>query len=331
MQSLKRAAITAVGHYTPPDIYDNKFFESYLETNDAWIQARTGIRERRYLKEGATSDMAVIAARNCLEHRGLKPEEVDCILVATVTPDMLFPATANIIQGKLGATRAWSYDMNAACSSFLYALNAGTRFIETGFCKNVLVVGADKMTAIVDYDDRNTCILFGDAAGAVLLEPIEDESYGLLDFDLKTDPAGLPYLYQTAGGSLHPPTHETVDARQHFIRQEGKIVFKAAVPGMAEAAASIMRRNNLNADDVRWLVPHQANLRIIVATAEWMGLPMDQVMVNIDRYGNTTSATLPLCLSEWWEMGKIQKGDNLILVTFGAGYTYGGALVRWAF
>lgn len=331
MQSLKRAAITAVGHYTPPDIHDNKFFESYLETNDAWIQARTGIRERRYLKKGATSDMAVIAARNCLEHRGMKPDEVDCILVATVTPDMLFPATGNIIQGKLGATRAWSFDMNAACSSFLYALNVATRFIETGFCRNVLVVGADKMTAIVDYDDRNTCILFGDAAGAVLLEPIEDESYGLLDFDLKTDPAGLPYLYQTAGGSLHPPTHETVDARQHFIRQEGKIVFKAAVPGMAEAAATIMRRNNLKTEDIRWLVPHQANLRIITATAEWMGLPMDQVMVNIDRYGNTTSATLPLCLSEWWEMGKIQKGDNLILVTFGAGYTYGGSLVRWAF
>lgn len=331
MQLLKRAAITAVGHYAPPDVYDNQYFEKYLDTNDQWIRDRTGIRERRYLKEGATSDMALIAARTCLDRRGLSPDELDCIIVATVTPDMPFPATANILQGKLGATRAWGFDMNAACSSFLYALSVGTRFIETGACRNVLVVGADKMTAIVDYDDRNTCILFGDAAGVVLLEPIEDESVGIMDFSLKVDPAGVPFLYQTAGGSLRPASHKTVDERLHFIRQEGKTVFKAAVPGMADAASSILQRNDMKPEDVRWLVPHQANLRIISATAEWMGLPMEQVMVNIDRYGNTTSATLPLCLSEWWEKGELRKGDNVVLVTFGAGYTYGGALVRWAY
>jgi len=331
MQPLKRAAITSVGHYAPPDVYDNKFFESYLDTSDQWIRERTGIRERRYLKEGGTSEMAVLAAKGCLERRGMDPREVECIVMATVTPDMPFPATANIVQGKLGATNAWGFDMNAACSSFLYALGVGTRMVESGACRNVLVVGADKMTAITDYEDRNTCILFGDAAGAVLVEPIDDESLGILDVDLHTDPSGIPFLYQTAGGSLRPASHETVDQRLHFVRQEGKVVFKAAVPGMAEAAASIMRRNSLAASDIRWLVPHQANLRIITATAEWMGLPMEQVMVNIDRYGNTTSATLPLCLSEWWEKGELKRGDNVVLVTFGAGYTFGGALVRWAY
>jgi 3-oxoacyl-[acyl-carrier-protein] synthase-3 len=320
-----------VGHYVPPDIYDNAYFESYLETNDKWIRERTGIQERRVLKEGGTSELAVPAINLCLERRGIGAEEIDCIVMATVTPDMLFPSTASIIQGKIGATKAWGFDLEAACSSFLYALNVGTRLVESGAHDKVLVVGADKMTSISDYQDRNTCILFGDGGGAVLIEAIEDESVGLIDFALKSDPSGGCNLYMAAGGSLLPPSHETVDKRQHFIYQDGKTVFKAAVPGMADAAETIMRRNDLTADDIRWLVPHQANLRIISATAEWMGLSMDKVMVNIQKYGNTTSATLPICLSEWWEQGLIQKGDGLVLVTFGAGYTYGGAYVKWAY
>jgi 3-oxoacyl-[acyl-carrier-protein] synthase-3 len=331
MKALRRAAITSVGHYVPPDIYDNAYFESYLETNDKWIRERTGIQERRVLKEGGTSELAVPAINLCLERRGIGAEEIDCIVMATVTPDMLFPSTASIIQGKIGATKAWGFDLEAACSSFLYALNVGTRLVESGAHDKVLVVGADKMTAITDYQDRNTCILFGDGGGAVLIEAIEDESVGLIDFALKSDPSGGCNLYMAAGGSLLPPSHETVDKRQHFIYQDGKTVFKAAVPGMADAAETIMRRNNLTADDIRWLVPHQANLRIISATAEWMGLSMDKVMVNIQKYGNTTSATLPICLSEWWEQGLIQKGDGIVLVTFGAGYTYGGAYVKWAY
>jgi 3-oxoacyl-[acyl-carrier-protein] synthase-3 len=331
MKALRRAAITSVGHYVPPDIYDNAYFESYLETNDKWIRERTGIQERRVLKEGGTSELAVPAINLCLERRGIGAEEIDCIVMATVTPDMLFPSTASIIQGKIGATKAWGFDLEAACSSFLYALNVGTRLVESGAHDKVLVVGADKMTAITDYQDRNTCILFGDGGGAVLIEAIEDESVGLIDFALKSDPSGGCNLYMAAGGSLLPPSHETVDKRQHFIYQDGKTVFKAAVPGMADAAETIMRRNNLTADDIRWLVPHQANLRIISATAEWMGLPMEKVMVNIQKYGNTTSATLPICLSEWWEQGLIQKGDGIVLVTFGAGYTYGGAYVKWAY
>jgi 3-oxoacyl-[acyl-carrier-protein] synthase-3 len=331
MKALRRAAITSVGHYVPPDIYDNAYFESYLDTNDKWIRERTGIEERRVLKEGGTSELAVPAINLCLERRGIGAEEIDCIVMATVTPDMLFPSTASIIQGKIGATKAWGFDLEAACSSFLYALNVGTRLVESGAHDKVLVVGADKMTSISDYQDRNTCILFGDGGGAVLIEAIEDESVGLIDFALKSDPSGGCNLYMAAGGSLLPPSHETVDKRQHFIYQDGKTVFKAAVPGMADAAETIMRRNDLTADDIRWLVPHQANLRIISATAEWMGLSMDKVMVNIQKYGNTTSATLPICLSEWWEQGLIQKGDGLVLVTFGAGYTYGGAYVKWAY
>ncbi|MEP7218226.1 MAG: beta-ketoacyl-ACP synthase III [Bacteroidota bacterium] len=331
MKSLKRAAITSVGHYLPPDIYDNKFFESYLDTSDQWIRERTGIQERRVLKEGGTSDMAVPAIEMCLNRRGITAEEIECIVVATVTPDMLFPSTASLIQGKIGAKKAWGFDLEAACSSFLYALNVATRLIESGAHTKVLVVGADKMTAITDYQDRNTCVLFGDGAGAVLLEPIEDESLGLIDFDLKTDSTCGKFLYMPAGGSLLPPSIETVTNRQHYVIQDGKTVFKAAVPGMADAAESMMRRNNLSPDDIRWLVPHQANLRIISATAERMGLPMEKVMVNIHKYGNTTSATLPICLSEWWEQGLLDKGDSIVLVTFGAGYTYGGGYIKWAY
>lgn len=330
MTSLKRAAITSVGHYVPPDVFDNHYFEAFLETNDEWIRTRTGIVERRFLKNGATSDMALEAAKVCLDRRGLAPEDVECIIVATVTPDMTFPSTESVLQGKLGAVNAWGFDVEAACSSFLYALNAGTRFIESGAHRNVLVVGSDKMSSIVDMEDRNTAVLFGDGAGAVLLEPSEDESVGIMDFYLRVDPSGGPNLYMPAGGSALPPSAETVARRQHYVVQDGKTVFKSAVPGMQEAAECIMKRNHLTADDIRWLVPHQANMRIISATAERMGLSMEKVMVNIDKYGNTTSGTLPICLSEWWESGQLSKGDGLVLVTFGAGYTYGGAYVKWA-
>lgn len=331
MTNLKRAAITSVGHFVPPDIYDNAFFESYLDTSDLWIRERTGISERRVLKEGATSDLAAPAILNCLERRGIGVDEIELIIVATVTPDMMFPATACVVQDKIGATNAWGFDVSAACSAFLFALNIGAKYIESGTHSKVIVVGADKMSAITDMSDRNTAILFGDAGGAVLLEPIEDESLGLLDFELHTDGSGGRFLYMSGGGSLNPATAETVAQGMHYIHQDGKAVFKVAVVGMADVSESIMRRNNLTSDDVRWLVPHQANLRIIAATAERMGLSMDQVMVNIQRYGNTTAATIPLCLSEWWEQGLINKGDGLVLATFGAGYTWGAGYLRWAY
>ncbi len=331
MQQLRRSAITSVGFHVPADVYDNHYFEEFLETNDQWIRDRTGIVERRFAKSGATSDLAVPAARQCLERRGITPEEVECIVVATVTPDMFFPSTACVVQEKLGAKNAWGFDLSGACSAFLFALATASKFIETGTHRNVLVIGADKMSSIMDFTDRNTAILFGDGAGAVLLEAIDDESLGLIDFELHTDGSGGRYLYMPAGGSARPASAETVAAGEHYIIQDGRTVFKAAVPGMAEIAESMMRRNAITSADIRWLVPHQANLRIISATAERMGLPMDRVMVNIDRYGNTTAGTIPICLAEWWERGDIVRGDGLILVTFGAGYTWGGGYVRWAY
>ncbi len=327
----KRAIITSVGHYVPPDAYDNHYFEEFLDTNDQWIRERTGIVERRFAKEGATSDLAVPAIRTCLERRGVSPEEIDCIVVATVTPDMFFPSTACVIQRKIGASKAWGFDLSGACSGFLFALVTGAQFIESGMHRKVLVVGADKMSSILDFEDRNTCILFGDGAGAVLLEPSEEEGYGLLDFDLHIDGAGEPYLHMRGGGSLNPPTTDTVANKMHYVFQDGRAVFKEAVIGMAEVAENIMKKNDLAAEDVRWLVPHQANLRIIKATADRMGLSMDRVMVNIDRYGNTTAGTLPICLSEWWENGELAKGDNVVLATFGAGYTWGSGWLRWAY
>jgi 3-oxoacyl-[acyl-carrier-protein] synthase-3 len=331
MTKLKRAAITSVGHFVPPDVYDNHYFESFLDTTDEWIRERTGIVERRFLKEGATSDLAVPAIRQCLERRGIGADEIDLIVVATVTPDMFFPSTACVIQDKIGARNAWGFDISAACSAFLFALNIGSKYIETGVHKKVLIVGADKMSAIVNFNDRNTAILFGDGAGVVLLEAIEDESLGLIDFELHTDGSGGRYLYMAAGGSQNPATNETIANSMHYISQDGKAVFKVAVVGMADVSESIMRRNNLGANDVRWLVPHQANLRIISATADRMGLPMDRVMVNINRYGNTTAGTIPICLSEWWENGLIDKGDGIVLATFGAGYTWGAGYLRWAY
>ncbi len=301
-----------------------------VDTSDEWIRTRTGIVERRILEKGATSDLCVKAIEHLLSNRTIDPTEIEVIIVATVTPDMLFPATACIVQDKIGAGKAWGFDLSAACSGFLYALTVGAQLIESGTYSKVIVVGGDKMSSIVDYTDRNNCILFGDAAGAVLLEPSDDPEYGLIDHKLYCDGSGGAYLYMKGGGSLYPASHETVDKRMHFIYQDGKAVFKVAVIGMAEVSAEIIERNNLTAEDIAWLVPHQANMRIIDATAERMGLDRSKVMINIDKYGNTTAATIPLCLSEWWHCGRLRRGQNIVLASFGAGYTWGAVLIKWS-
>lgn len=328
--TTRRAAITAVGHYVPGKVLTNAELEKMVDTNDEWIRTRTGISERRILEQGATSDLAVGAIQSMLAHRKMEATEIDIIIVATVTPDMFFPATACLVQDKIGASKAWGFDLSAACSGFIYALVVGAQFIESGAANKVVVVGADKMSSITDYTDRNTCILFGDAGGAVLLEPSDDASFGILDHRLYSDGSGGAYLHMKGGGSLNPPTHETIDKRMHYIFQDGKAVFKVAVKGMADVSAEIMERNNLKADDVSWLVPHQANLRIVDATADRMGIDRSKVMINIDKYGNTTAATIPLCLSEWWLAGKLKKGQNIVLSSFGAGYTWGATLVKWS-
>ncbi len=333
MQSQNKkinAAITGVGMYVPEKILDNKYFESIVETNDEWIVSRTGIRERRVMENGATSDMAIKACEDLLKTTKVKPEEIDIIIVATVTPDMFFPATACLVQEKIGATKAWGFDLSAACSGFLFALQTGASFIESGTYKKVIVVGSDKMTSITDYTDRNNCILFGDAASAVLLEPTEDLNYGIKDSLLYVDGSGKESLYMKGGGSLNPSSHETVDKKMHYIYQDGKAVFKVAVKGMADISYEIMQKNGLKGEDVAYLVPHQANLRIIDATAQRMGISKDKVMINIDRYGNTTAATIPSCLTEYYRDGKIKKGDNLILSAFGAGYTWGAMYLTWS-
>lgn len=327
----RRVAITAVGHYVPEKVLSNQDLEKMVDTSDEWIRTRTGIVERRILEHGATSDLAVKAVEQLLEHRGIGAEEIEVIIFATVTPDMMFPATACVLQDKIGAKRAWGFDLSAACSGFIYALVTGAQFIESGAYKKVLVVGADKMSAITDYTDRNTCILFGDAAGAVLLELSNDPSFGVLDHVLYADGSGGCFLYQKAGGSLYPATHETVENKWHYLYQDGKAVFKIAVIGMADVSAEILKRNNLTGKDVDWLVPHQANKRIIDACTDRMELDRSKVMINIDRYGNTTAATIPLCLSEWWQCGKLKKGHTVVLSGFGAGYTWGAVLLRWAF
>ncbi|MBI5471501.1 MAG: ketoacyl-ACP synthase III [Ignavibacteriae bacterium] len=326
----KRAVITAVDHYVPDKVLSNFDLEKIVDTTDEWIRTRTGIRERRILEHGATSDMAAEAARRVLANRGLTANDIDVIIVATVTPDMFFPSTSCLVQDKIGAKNAWGFDLSGACSGFLYALITGAQFIESGMHTRVLVIGADKMSTITDYADRNNCILFGDAAAAVLLEPSENMSEGILDSILRSDGSGGKYLYMKGGGSLNPPTHETVDKGWHYLYQDGKSVFKVAVIGMADVSAEIMKRNNLTGKDIDWLVPHQANLRIIDATAERMELDKSRVMINIDKYGNTTAATVPLCLSEWWKAGKLKKGQTIVLATFGAGYTWGSALVKWS-
>jgi len=325
-----KAVISAVAHHVPEGVYDNVWFESKLDTTDEWITSRTGIKERHFAFEGGLTDILLPSAQKVLEQRGLKPEDIDIIIVATITGDRVFPSSAAILQRKLGAINAWGFDLAGACSGFLYALVTGAKFIESGAGKRVLVLGGDKMSSILNFEDRTTCVLFGDGGGAVLLEAGEDDSYGIMDHILRMDGKGEAYLHQPAGGSLKPPTVESVLNREHYVYQEGQFVFKSAVKGMADVSFEIMERNNLKADDIAWLVPHQANLRIIDATAARMGLPHDKVMINIDRYGNTTAGTIPICISELHEMKKVKKGDYLVLSSFGAGYTWGSVLIRWS-
>src|SRR5579872_2367335 len=330
MSQKKTAAITAIGGYVPEDRLTNADLEKLVDTNDEWIRTRTGIEERRILKGAgkATSDLCVPVVLEICKKRGIRPDEIDCVIIATVTPDMFFPATANIICDKVGARNAWGFDMSAACSGFLYALTSGAMYIESGRFKKVVVVGADKMSSIVDYSDRTTCIIFGDGAGGVLLEPNYD-GYGVLDSILKSDGSGRTHLHMKAGGSLKPSSYETVAAKEHYIYQEGQAVFKFAVKGMADVSAELMERNDLKADDIAWLVPHQANKRIIDATAHRMGLSEEKVMINIQRYGNTTAGTIPLCLWDW--ENKLRKGDNLVLAAFGGGFTWGATWVKWGY
>lgn len=324
------AAITAVHGYAPDYIMTNKELETIVETSDEWITSRTGIKERRILKgEGlGTSDMAVHAVNGLLEKRGITAEEIDLIIFCTTTPDYVFPASANLLADKIGAKNAWGYDLQAACSGFIFGLTTGAQFIESGKHKKVIVVGGDKMSSIINYQDRTTCIIFGDGCGAVLLEP-NTEGYGVVDSILRSDGSGGQFLGMKAGGSVNPASHETIDNNLHAVHQEGQTVFKFAVTNMADVAAEIMDRNSLTSDDVTWLVPHQANKRIIDATANRMGLGSEKVMVNIQRYGNTTNGTIPLCLWEW--ENQLKKGDNIILAAFGGGFTWGSVYLKWAY
>jgi 3-oxoacyl-[acyl-carrier-protein] synthase-3 len=329
MQTV-HAAITAVGGYVPEYRLTNQILETMVDTNDEWIRTRTGVEERRILKgEGlGSSDLGAAAVQDLLRKRKIGPEEIDCVICATVTPDMLFPATSNIICDKVGMTNAFGFDLGAACSGFLYALTTGSSLIESGRYKKVIVVGADKMSSIVDYSDRATCIIFGDGAGAVLLEATT-EDVGVKDSILRSDGSGRQYLHMKAGGSVKPASVETVLAKEHYVYQEGQAVFKFAVKGMADVSYELMQRNKLTADDIAWLVPHQANLRIIDATANRMDLPKEKVMINIQKFGNTTAGTIPLCLWEW--ESRLKKGDNIILAAFGGGFTWGATWIKWAY
>ena len=323
------AAITGVQGYVPEYVLDNKELEKLVDTNDEWITTRTGIKERRILKgQKGSSDMGTEAINGLLKKTNTSAEEIDLIICATVTPDMLFPSTACLIADKIGARNICAFDISAACSGFLYALTTASKFIESGTYKKVIVVGCDKMSAIVDYTDRTTCVLFGDGAGAVLLEPSLD-GYGIMDYILRSDGSGGEFLKMKAGGSLHPASHETIDAREHYVYQDGQPVFKKAVKSMADVSEEIMQKNNLTADDVAWLVPHQANKRIIDATSRRMGVGDEKVMLNIERYGNTTAGTIPLCLWDW--ENQLKKGDNLILAAFGGGFTWGSIYLKWAY
>lgn len=329
MQKL-RAAITGINGWVPEYILTNKELEKIVDTNDEWIMTRTGIKERRILREQGkgTSDIGAPAVMGLLEKTGTKPEEIELLICATVTPDYAFPATANMISHKCGLKNAWSFDINAACSGFVFALNTASKFIEAGTHKKVIVVGAEKMSMMVDYTDRTTCVLFGDGAGAVLLEPTTEE-VGVMDGIMKTDGIGMQWLHQKGGGAVKPASQETIDNKEHFVYQEGQSVFKYAVVGMADVSVEIMKKNNLKSEDIAYLVPHQANLRIIDATARRMGVGKEKVMINIERYGNTTSATIPLCLWEW--ENQLKKGDNLILSAFGGGFTWGAIWLKWAY
>jgi 3-oxoacyl-[acyl-carrier-protein] synthase III len=325
-----RAAITGIQGWVPADLLTNAELEKMVDTTDEWIMTRTGIKERHILKgEGkGTSVIGTEAVKGLLEKTGTKPEEIDMLICATVTPDMLFPATANIISHNCGIKNAFSFDLNAACSGLLYALVTASKFIESGSHKKIIVVGADKMSSIVDYTDRATCVIFGDGGGALLLEPTAEE-FGIMDSLMHTDGAGMTHLHMKAGGSAKPPTIDTIDAREHFVYQEGQAVFKFAVTNMADAAAAIVNKNNLKPEEIAWLVPHQANMRIIEATAKRMGINKEQVMINIERYGNTTNGTIPLCLWEW--ENKLHKGDNIIIAAFGGGFTWGSIYLKWAY
>ena len=326
-----RAIITGVGHYAPETRLTNKDLEKMVETSDEWITSRTGIKERRILGDGkGVSYMGVRAAQALLKRRNISADELDLIIVGTVTPDMISPSAAAIIQRELKATNCWGFDVNGGCSGFIFAFGAATQFIETGKCKKVLVIGGDKMSGLLDYEDRNTCAIFGDGAGAILLEPSDEEDDGVKDFLFGMDGSGADSLHVKAGGSLHPPTHETVDKKMHYVFQDGKTVFKKAVKGMADVSVEILKKNNFTSDDLKLLIPHQANIRIIDAVSKKLGLPPEKVAINIDRYGNTTSGTIPIALSEAYEAGKLEKGDWILVSAFGAGFTWGSVLFKWA-
>ena len=332
-QSVRaRAKISALGTYVPPRLLTNEDLEKMVDTNHDWIMDRTGIRERHIADKGvATSDLSVQAAKKALSERGLKPADLEAILVATVTPDMLFPSTACLVQHKLGAKGAWGFDLSAACSAFVYALQVGAQFIATGAHKRVMVIGADVMSSIIDYTDRATCMIFGDGAGAVILEPAEDDSVGMIDFIHEVDGSGGCSLYMPGGGSLHPATHETVDKKMHYVHQDGQAVFKFAVRKQAEICEKILQRNGLKGSDIDAFIPHQANRRIITATADRLGLKPESVIINIDCYGNTTAGTVPLAMDTARQEGRLKKGDLVLLASVGAGFTVGATLLRWAY
>ena len=325
-----RAQITALGMYVPEKRVTNDDLALLVDTSDEWIRERSGISERRIVSEGqANSDLSVKAIENAFQGGDFRPEELDLIIVATVTPDMMFPSTACIVQDKIGARNAWSFDLSGACSGFLYAMATGAQFVQTGMYKKVLVVGTDVMSSILNFEDRSTCVLFGDGAGAILLEPTEDHDVGIIDFLLHSDGAGGKFLYMPAGGSLHPASHETINKKMHYVHQDGRNVFKHAVKLITEVSRDILERNSYTADDVNLFIPHQANLRIIQSSLERLGLSPDRVVINIDRYANTTAATIPIGLTEAHQQGRIKKGDLLLLASFGAGFTWGSVLLRW--
>ena len=332
MSQLVRAKISALGTYVPPRLLTNADLEKMVETLNDWIVDRTGIRQRHIVDKGvATSDLSVEAAKRALAERGIGASDLDAIIVATVTPDMLFPSTACVVQHKLGAKGVWGFDLSAACSAFVYALQVGAQFIATGAHKRVMVIGADVMSSIIDYTDRATCVIFGDGAGAVILEPAEDDSVGMIDFMHEIDGAGGCSLYMPGGGSLHPATHETVDKKMHFVHQDGQAVFKFAVRKQAEICQKLLARNNLKGSDIKTFIPHQANKRIITATADRLGMPPESIVINIDCFGNTTAGTIPLAMETARQQGKLKKGDLVLLASVGAGFTIGATLLRWAY
>ncbi|MBB6142167.1 3-oxoacyl-[acyl-carrier-protein] synthase-3 [Silvibacterium bohemicum] len=328
----RRAKISAIGAYVPPRLLTNKDLEKMVETSDEWIYSRVGIRERHLVEPGmATSDMAVEAARVCLKNRGIDPSEVEAIIIATVTPDMLFPATACLVQDKLGAKGAWGFDLSAACSGFVYALQMGTKLVESGAHSKVLVIGADTMSSIIDYTDRTTCVLFGDGAGAVLIEPTEEGEIGMIDFAHEIDGSGAAALKMPGGGSAHPATAETIAQKMHYVHQDGQAVYKFAVRKMVETSEKVLSRNNISVNELACFIPHQANQRIIASSAERLGLPLEKVIINIDRYGNTTAGTIPLAMNTGVEEKRLHKGDLVLIASVGAGFTVGATLLRWEF